>query len=73
MPKGPQGQNRPADAIGCAVMVAQLITRELTETLKKPSGRVKSGKAGAIALASSLSTIERAAISYKTAIARREK
>jgi hypothetical protein len=70
MPNGPQGQNRPADAMGCAVIVAELATSELTETLQKPAGRVNSGKAGAMVRTSSLSTIERVAISHKAAIAR---
>ncbi len=29
MPKGPQGQKRPADAIGAAVMVAKIATGEI--------------------------------------------
>lgn len=45
MPKGPQGQKRPADTIGAAVMVAQIATGE-TEDIKK-SGRVRFGQAGA--------------------------
>ena len=28
MPKGPQGQRRPADAVGCAVQVAKIATDE---------------------------------------------
>jgi hypothetical protein len=54
MPKGPQGQKRPADAIGCAVMVGRIATGELTEILKKPSGNVRSGHAGATARANKL-------------------
>jgi len=49
MPKGPQGQKRPADVIGNAIMVARLATGEITEDLKEPSGRVRSGQAGALA------------------------
>ena len=39
MPKGPQGQKRPADAVGCAVQVAKIATGEEEETTptKKPS------------------------------------
>ena len=33
MPKGPQGQRRPADAIGCAVMVGRIATGEIGENL----------------------------------------
>ena len=32
MPKGAQGQKRPADAIGRAIMVAKLATGEIEET-----------------------------------------
>jgi len=33
MPKGPQGQKRPADVIGNAVPVMQIATGEVEETL----------------------------------------
>jgi hypothetical protein len=46
MPRGPQGQKRPVDAIGCAIMVGRLATGEITEVLKEPSGKVRSGIAG---------------------------
>jgi len=32
MPKGPQGQKRPADAIGLAVMVGKIATGEIEDT-----------------------------------------
>ena len=70
MPKGPQGQRRPADAIGCAVMVAQLATGEQTEVLKEPSGKVRSGHAGAAARAQKLSGEERSIIAKKAAAER---
>jgi hypothetical protein len=70
MPRGPQGQRRPADAIGCAIMVGRLATREITEILKEPSGKVRSGQAGSKARAEKLSKGERAAIA-KNAAARR--
>src|SRR2546430_1629531 len=47
MPKGPSGQKRPADTIGCAVMVARIATGEITEDLMPLSGRVRSGRARA--------------------------
>ena len=49
MPKGPNGQRRPADVVGCAVTVAKIATGELTEETREPSGRARSGKAGAAA------------------------
>ena len=33
MPRGPQGQWRPADPVECAVMVAKIATGEITEEL----------------------------------------
>lgn len=69
MPKGPQGQKRPADAIGCAVMVGRIATGEITEQLNPGSGKVRSGKAGAKARAENLSQEERTAIAKKAAAA----
>lgn len=37
MPKGPQGQKRPADAIGLAVLVGKIATGEIKETTPKPT------------------------------------
>ena len=37
MPKGPQGQKRPADTVGAAVMVAKIATGEAEEDI--PAGR----------------------------------
>lgn len=70
MPIGPQGERRPADAIGCAVMVARLAIGEIEESPKPKSGKTKSGKAGAKARAESLTSEERSAIAKKAAEAR---
>jgi hypothetical protein len=70
MPRGPQGQKRPADAIGCAVMVGRIATGEITEVLNEPSGKVRSGIAGAKARAGKLSQEERKAIAKKAAAGR---
>lgn len=70
MPKGPQGHRRPADAIGCAVMVARLATGEIAEELKPASGKVRSGQAGSKARAQKLSHEERTAIAKKAAARR---
>ena len=48
MPRGPQGQKRPSDVVGCAVTVAKIATGEIEEDL--PAHRdikVKGGKARA--------------------------
>ncbi len=62
MPKGPQGQKRPADVIGCAVTVAQIATGEIEERVKEKSGRTKSGKAGSAARNKTLTAEERSEI-----------
>ena len=67
MPRGPQGQKRPADVIGAAVMVGRLATGEITEKLKEPSGKVRSGKAGSKARAESMTAAERSAVAKKAA------
>jgi len=70
MPRGPKGEKRPADAIGAAIMVAKIATGEIEEELKEPSGRVRSGKAGAKARAKNLTAEERAKIAKKAANSR---
>lgn len=51
MPKGPQGQKRPADVIGNAVLVAKIATGEAidikhsVETEANRKGGLKGGKA----------------------------
>ena len=62
MPRGPNGERRPADVIGCAVRVAKTATGEVKEDLGKVPGRRKSGKAGAHARAASLTAAQRSAI-----------
>jgi hypothetical protein len=37
MPKGPEGQKRPADVIGNAFLVAKIATGEATETVPDES------------------------------------
>ncbi len=69
MPKGPQGQKRPADAIGCAITVAKIAIGEIEET-PAPSGKTRSGKAGAKARAEKLTQEERSAIAKKAAAGR---
>ncbi|MFZ5931504.1 MAG: RNA-binding protein [Pseudomonadota bacterium] len=73
MPKGPQGQKRPADAIGAAIMVAKIATGEVEEVLTKKSGRSRSGKAGGKGRADSLTQEARSKIAKKAAMARWER
>ena len=70
MPQGPQGQHRQADVILCAVQVARLSVGLETEELREPSGRVRSGQAGAKARAESLSEDRRREIARKATDAR---
>ena len=70
MPKGPHGQKRPADIVGCAVAVAKIATGEIEETPVKKSGRVRSGHAGGKARAEALTKDERREIAKKAAAVR---
>lgn len=70
MPKGPQGQKRPADVIGNAVRVMKIATGEIQEDIEPKSGRTRSGRAGAKARSDTLSPEERRAIAKKAAAAR---
>jgi hypothetical protein len=62
MPKGPQGQQRPADIIGNAVHIAKIATGEIEETSLKQPAKRKSGLAGAKARAEKLTAEERSEI-----------
>lgn len=68
MPKGPNGEKRPGDVIGAAVMIGRIATGEIVDN--KKSGRTKSGLAGSSARARKLSQQERSAIAKKAAAAR---
>ncbi len=70
MPKGPRGERRPAGVVECAVMVAKIATGEIEETVTKPSGRVRSGKAGAKARAERMSAEQRSTAARKAAASR---
>jgi hypothetical protein len=71
MPRGPQGQRRPAGTVECAVMVAKIATGELVEDEDQRSvGKIRSGKAGARARAEKLTDAERRDIAKRAAAAR---
>ena len=72
MPKGPQGQKRPADAVGCAVHVMKIATGEIEESepvVRQPA-KAAGGKVGGKARAARLSADERSEIARKAASAR---
>ena len=72
MPKGPQGQKRPADAIGLAVMIGKIATGEVEDTGADPSKAHHSagGKKGGAARAAALSPEQRSEIAKKAAAKR---
>jgi hypothetical protein len=72
MPKGPQGQKRPADVIGNAVRVMQIATGEIAEDATEPGKEYarKGGLKGGPARAVKLSAKRRKAIAKKAAESR---
>ncbi len=71
MPKGPRGQKRPADVIGCAIKVAKIATGETEdETISGKEYARKGGLIGGKARAEKLSPKKRKAIAKKAARAR---
>ena len=70
MPRGPQGQKRPADVIGNAVHIAQIATGEAQETTLTQPAKRKSGLAGANARVQNTTSEDRKAIAQKAAAAR---
>ena len=73
MPKGPQGQKRPADVIGNAVRVMRIATGEVEEKLPERSAAAALGSKGGKARFRHLTGDERKAIAKKGARARWEK
>lgn len=67
MPKGPNGERRPADAIGLAVHVARIATGELDDTRLEQPAKRRSGLAGGKARAEKLTAEERSEIARKAA------
>ena len=73
MPRGPQGQRRPADVVGCAVHVARIATGEIEETkttAPRQPLKAKGGRAGGKARAASLAPERRSEIARAAAAAR---
>lgn len=79
MPKGPQGQKRPGDVIGAAIMVAKIATGEITESEateaddgKDPAAKALGAKGGK-ARAAKMDPERRAEIARKAAAKRWDK
>lgn len=70
MPKGPHGELRPADTNTCAVLVGRIATGEVEDACSAPSGRSRSGMAGAEARAKKLTKEQRTKIAQTAAAAR---
>jgi len=71
MPKGPQGQKRPADAIGLAVMIGKIATGEIEDDADESKAHHREGgKKGGAARAAALSPEERSEIARKAATKR---
>ena len=73
MPKGPQGQKRPADVNSAAVLVARIATGEEAETPELNRSKSSAGKAGGKARAEKLSEAQRKAIAEKASASRHRK
>lgn len=74
MPKGPNGQKRPADVIGNAVHVMRIATGEIEDGATPDDGKdpaaVSMGKRGGAARAKSMTPERRAEIAKKAAESR---
>ena len=72
MPKGPNGQKRPGDVIGAAIMVARIATGEVQDN-PLPDDKAhhsRGGKAGGAARAAALTPEQRSEIAKKAAAKR---
>jgi hypothetical protein len=70
MAKGPRGETRPADVIGCAVAVAKISVGEAENDRYSVAGRRRSGLSGAKARADALTDDRRKEIARKAASTR---
>jgi len=70
VPKGPQGQKRPADVTQNAVLVMKIATGQIDETPKAKTAAEESGSKGGKVRASKLSQEQRSQIARKAAAKR---
>jgi hypothetical protein len=70
MPRGPRGEYRSADVLGCAVTVVRLSVGDMDEKLTKPFGKLRNGHVGAKVLAESLTDERRREVARKAAAGR---
>jgi len=71
MPEGPRGERRPADAIGCAVMVGRIATGEV-ENVSDCSAPIntKNARSGGLARSRNLTKERRSGIAKKASAVR---
>jgi hypothetical protein len=70
MPKGPNGEKRPADAVGLAVLIGKIATGEVDDATPddgKDKAAQAMGKKGGVARAASMSSERRAEIAKAAA------
>ena len=70
MPKGPNGEKRPADAIGLAVMIGKIATGEIEDTRETSSAAAQLGSLGGKKRAENMTPERRSEIA-KAAAAKR--
>ena len=66
MPKGPNGQKRPADAIGLAVMIGRIATGEIDDNFSQAAKR-DAGKLGGDKRAEKIPAAQRSSIAKSAA------
>lgn len=67
MPKGPNGEKRPADAVGLAVMIGRIATGEIDDDRPVASAAAQLGKLGGKARAAAMTPERRAEIAKAAA------
>lgn len=70
MPKGPQGQKRPADAVGLAVMIGKIATGEVEDDAETKSAAAQLGSLGGKKRAANMTPERRKEIAQKAAAKR---
>jgi hypothetical protein len=72
MPKGPNGEKRPADAIGLAVMIGRIATGEIDDNndASLSSAAAEMGRKGGAARAASMTPERRSEIAKEAAAKR---
>ena len=71
MPKGPNGEKRPADAVGLAVLIGKIATGEVEDTRDDvASAAAQMGKLGGKARAAAMTPERRAEIARAAAVKR---